>query len=94
MSSVIERDGNMQVRFGQSLEDFYENMRGTCRSLRGHIEDAKDNIQADNAVAALDYLLELIAKIEADLPGISEYGQKQIELGRLIREGESFKFSR
>jgi hypothetical protein len=92
--TVIDRDGGQQEAFGAYLVNFESEMRSCCRALRGHIEDARDNIQADNASRALDDLIELIETIESELPGVAEFGEKQKKLGGHIRQAEEFKFSR
>ena len=48
MNTVIDRDANQQEKFARKLIDFENDMRVCTKSLRGHIEEARDNIQADN----------------------------------------------
>lgn len=93
-NSIIDRDEQQQIDFGNSLENFQEEMHNCCQSLRSHIEDAADNVQAENARAALEYLLELIQQIESELPGTAEFGARQKKLGKHIEEASNFRFSR
>ena len=93
-NTVVDRDEQQQKSFGESLVSFEAEMRAVCQSLRGHIEEASDNIQADNAAQALDYLLELIEEIEAELPGAGEFGTRQKVLARHLEDAHGFRFSR
>ena len=93
-NSVVDRDEQQQKSFGETLVTFETEMQAVCKSLKGHIEDARDNIQADNAAQALDYLLDLIAEIEADLPGAEEFGSRQKVLAKHIEDASNFSFSR
>lgn len=93
-NSVIDHDEYQQMDFGETLVVFETEMKAVCQSLRGHIEEARGNIQADNATQALDYLLELIEEIEAELPGAEEFGSKQKVLAKRIEDAVNFRFSR
>lgn len=93
-NSIIDRDEQQQIGFGDSLVNFEAEMKSCCQSLRSHIEDAADNVQADNARAALEYLLELIQQIESELPGTAEFGTRQKKLGKHIEEASNFRFTR
>jgi len=42
----------------------------------------------------LDYLLDLIEKIEAELPGTEEFGSRQKVLAKCIEDASNFRFSR
>jgi hypothetical protein len=92
--TVIDRDEQQQRAFGDALVNFESDMRSCCQALRAHIEDARDNIQADNAAAALDNLIELIESIESELPGVAEFGELQKKLAMRIEEGSNYRFSR
>lgn len=93
-SSIIDRDARQQQSFGEALVNFETEMRSCCQSLRGHITEAWDNVQADNARQALSYLLELVEGIEQELPGAEEFGARQKTLGKTVEEAENFRFSR
>lgn len=93
-NTVIDRDEQQQKMFGQTLVDFETNMKACCQSLKGHIEEARDNIKEDNAAQALDYLLELIEGIEGELPGVVEFGAKQKKNAGYIEEAKTYRFSR
>jgi len=94
MSTIVERDWAQQEKFGKDLTDFENDMRTCSKALRGHIEDARGSIQADNATAALDYIIQLLDQIDSSLPGISEFGAYQIKLAHHIRDAEETKFTR
>ncbi len=93
-NSVVDRDEQQQKSFGETLVAFESDMKACCQSLKGHIEEARDNIQADNARVALEYILELVEGIEADLPGAEEFGSRQKVLAKRIEDASNFKFSR
>ncbi len=93
-SSYIEREQNEQLKFGDSLNNFALEMRACCQSLRGNIETSRDDIQADNARGALDYLMELIQEIESELPGVEEFGTRQKILAKHIQDAAEYGFSR
>ena len=92
--NVIDRDEQQQKSFGETLVDFETEMKACCQSLKGHIEDARDNIQEDNAVQALDYLIELIEGIEGELPGVVEFGSQQKKCAGYVEEAKGYRFSR
>ena len=94
MSTIVDRDWTQQEKFGKDLQDFENNMRTCSRALRAHIEEARGGIQADNANQALDSIIQLLDEIDAMLPGISEFGSRQIKLAHHIREAEDTKFTR
>ena len=93
-SSVVDRDERQQKSFGETLVAFETDMKAVCQSLKSHIEDARDNIQAENAAQALDYLLDLIEEIESELPGTEEFGTRQKVLAKNIEEATNFRFTR
>ena len=93
-NSVIERDEQQQMAFGDALITFETEMKAVCQSLKGHIEEAHDNIYAENAVHALEYLVELVEEIESSLPGAQEFGAKQKVLAKRIEEASEFRFTR
>ena len=93
-NSVVERNAQQQMDFGATLIAFETEMKAVCQSLKGHIEEARDDIQATNAAQALDYLLELVEEIEGELPGTAEFGAKQKVLGKHIDEADNYRFSR
>ena len=94
MNTVIDRDENQQEKFARKLIDFENDMRACTKSLRGHIEEARDNIQADNARAALDSLLQLLDDIESALPGIVEFGSIQLKQAHNIQYADSYTFTK
>ena len=94
MDTSVERDWQQQETFGQALTDFEEQMRSCTKSLRSHIEEARGSIQADNAVGALDSIIQLLDEIDASLPGVGEFGTRQIKLAHYIRDAEDQKFTR
>lgn len=94
MSTIVDRDWTQQKKFGKDLQDFENNMRTCSRALRAHIEEARGSIQADNASAALDSIIQLLDQIDSSLPGISEFGARQIKLAHHIRDAEDTKFTR
>ena len=93
-NTVVERDAAQQRKFGETLIEFESNMRNCTKSMRAHIEEAKGSIQADNARAALDSILQLLDDIDSSLPGVAEFGTRQITLAKFIEEAEGFGFSR
>lgn len=94
MSTVIDRDWKQQENFGKDLVAFENNMRNCTRRLRSSVEEARGSIQADNASAALDSIIELLDQIDGSLPGVAEFGSIQIKLAHHIRDAEDFKFKR
>ena len=94
MNSVVERDWTEQERFGKDLLEFENSMRTCSRSMRASIEEARGSIQADNATAALDYIIQLLDAIDASLPGIAEFGARQKKLAYSIRDAEDTNFTR
>jgi len=93
-NSVVDRDAQQQKSFGETLVNFETDMKAVCQSLKGHIEEARDNIQATNAAQALDYLIELIEDIESDLPSTEEFGSQQKVLAGYVQEADDYTFSR
>lgn len=93
-SSIIDRDEQQQKSFGEALVSFSTDMKACCQSLRSHIEDAQDTVQADNASGALQYLLDMIKSIEDELPGTDDFGERQKVLAKRIGEASDFKFSK
>ena len=94
MSTIVDRDWRQQEKFGKDLQEFEDKMRNCSKSLRAHIEEARGSIQADNASAALDSIIQLLDQIDSSLPGISEFGARQIKLAHHIRDAEDTKFTR
>ena len=94
MSTVVERDWAQQEKFGKDLQEFENSMRTCSKALRAHIEEARGSIQADSASAALDSIIQLLDQIDSSLPGVSEFGARQIKLAHEIRDAEAFKFTR
>lgn len=94
MSTIVDRDWTQQEKFGKELIEFENSMRTCSRSLRAHIEEARGSIQADNASAALDYIIQLLDEIDAGLPGISEFGSQQIVYAHYIRDASDVPFTR
>lgn len=94
MDSIIERDWAEQVKFGNDLLEFENSMRTCSRSMRASIEEARGSIQADNATAAIDYIVQLLDAIDASLPGIAEFGTRQKTLAYSIRDAEDTNFTR
>ena len=93
-SSVIERDPYEQKAFGQTLIGFESDMRTCCKTLKGHIQDAQDTIQADNAAKALNDIVSLIEEIESCLPDVGEFGTRQMKLAQKIIEAQEYHFTR
>lgn len=93
MSTVVDRDWTQQEKFGSVLVEFEKDMRTCSKVLRAHIEEARGSIQADNASAALDSIIQLLDQIDSSLPGISEFGTNQIKLAHHIRDAEEIKFT-
>lgn len=94
MSTIIDRDQHAQMAFGEALIKFESDMRACCRAMRNHIEDARDTMQEKNAQTALAYLEELVERIEATLPGASEFGQKQKVQAKHIQEASEYQIKR
>lgn len=94
MSTIVDRDWTQQKKFGRDLVEFENDMRTCSKALRAHIEEARGSIQADNASAALDSIIQLLDQIDSSLPGISEFGANQIKLAHHIRDAEEIKFTR
>lgn len=94
MSTIVDRDWTQQEKFGKDLIEFENDMRTCSKSLRAHIEDARGSIQADNASAALDFIIQLLDQIDSSLPGISEFGTHQITLAHHIRDAVDTVFTR
>ena len=94
MSTIVDRDWAQQEKFGKALIQFENDMRACTKTLRGHIEEARDNIQADNASAALDSILQLLDAIDSSLPGVGEFGGRQLKLAYKVRDAEAVKFTR
>jgi hypothetical protein len=94
MNTVIDRDWQQQEKFGKDLTQFENDMRSCSRSLRSHVEEARGSIRADNANAALEYILQLLDQIDASLPGVAEFGAYQIKLSHSIQEAEAVKFTK
>lgn len=93
-NTVVDRDPYEQLKFGKYLEDFSNTMRTSCRGVKNHLNDARDNIQHDEAVKAMDELDALMDNILNLLPGIEEFGTRQITLAKPIIEAEGKKFKR
>lgn len=93
-NSVVDRDEQQQKSFGETMITFETDMKAVCKSLKGHIEDARDNIQEDNAAQALDYLIELIEQIEGELPGVVDFGSQQKKNAGYVEEAKGYRFSR
>ena len=93
-NSNIERDQEEQGKFGDYLINFASELSACCKALKGNIEASRDDIQADNARGALDYLMELIQEIESELPGAEEFGTKQKILAKHIQDAAEYGFSR
>lgn len=93
-NTVVDRDERQQKEFSITLITFETEMRAVCKSLKGHIVDARDNIQEDNAAQALDYLIELIEQIEGELPGIVDFGSQQKKYAGHIEDAKAYRFSR
>lgn len=93
-NSIVERDPVQQRKFGQTLVEFEHNMRNCTKSMRSHIEEARSSIQADNARAALDSIVQLLDDIDGSLPGVSEFGTRQIALANRIEEAQNTQFTR
>lgn len=94
MEKIIDRDEYAQMAFGEALITFESEMRACCSAMRNHFEDARDTMQDESAEPALAYLEELVESIEAELPGASEFGQKQIVQGKHIQEASEYRFKR
>lgn len=93
-NSIIDRDEDQQKAFGEALVNFENEMSRCCKTLKNRIQDASDNIKGENARVALEYLVSLVEEIENELPGIQEFGTRQIKLARHIEDASNFKFSR
>lgn len=94
MTSVVDRDWAQQEQFGKELQQFQNDMSACTKALRGHIDEARGSIKADNANEALNYIIQLLDQIDSTLPGISEFGSTQIKLARYIKDAEETKFTR
>lgn len=94
MNSVVDRDERMQQAFGQTLITFESDMRRCCATMRGNISDARDSIREKNAADAISYLEQLLDAIDGSLPGIAEFGAKQIALGKKIQQAKEKPFKR
>lgn len=93
-NSIIDQDPYEREKFGQYLTTFEDNMRKTCKSLKGHIEEARDNMQDQSGQDALQLLEELVEEIEGGLNGVSEFGTRQVKLARYIQEAQGTRFRR
>lgn len=93
-SSIIEQDPYEREKFGQYLVSFEDNMRNTCKSLKGHIDEARDNMQDQSGQDALQLLEELVEEIEGGLNGVSEFGTRQVKLAQYIIEAQDKRFHR
>lgn len=92
--TAINRDEVQQEAFGKYLEEFAQDMRSVCNSMKRNLADAGDNMRENNAQQALQYLEELVDGILSALPGVEEFGTRQKTLARTITEAKNFKFSR
>ena len=86
MSTAVDRNPEEQLAFGKYLNDFSDNIREACKRVKGHIDDAGDNIKHDEAVKAMEQLVEIMDQIISILPGIEEFGADQIKRANLIIE--------
>lgn len=93
-NDVIERDPYEQERFGQYLQGFCDEMRTICGAIKAHVEDAESCIGDSNAKGALEDVKTMAQDILNLLPGIEEFGQKQIVLSKPVQEAQEFKFTR
>lgn len=94
MDTNVERDWSKQKQFGMDLVAFEDEMRACSKALRAHVEEARGSIQAENARVALALIIDLLDKIDASLPGVSEFGAQQIVLAHHIRDAVNFDFMR
>ena len=94
MSTVVDRDGEMQVKFGEYIVEFADAMKELCSNAKGHIDDARDNVKDDAPAAAMDNMEQLINAILSALPGATEFGEHQKKQGKIIIEAEEYKFKR
>lgn len=94
MSTVIEQDPYEREKFGQYLESFEEDMQTACKSLKNHINEARDNMQDQSGQDALRLLEELVEEIESGLNGVSDFGANQVKLARYIIDAQNKRFTR
>lgn len=94
MSTVVDRDGTMQVKFGEYIIEFAESMKELCTTAKGHIDEARDNVKDDAPAAAMDNMEQLINAILSALPATEEFGEHQKTQGKIIIEAEEYKFKK
>lgn len=94
MSTIIDRDWTKQEKFGKDLQDFENSMRTLSRTMRSHIDEARGSIQGENAVDAMNQIIQMLDTIDSVLPGIEEFGARQITLAHHIRDAEALKIKR
>ena len=92
-NTVVERDPAQQRKFAETLIEFESDMRNCTRSMRGHIEEAKGSIHADNARSALEFILQLLDDIDSSLPGVVEFATKQTGSAKFVKKAEDFEFT-
>lgn len=91
-NTVVEREAEEQIKFGNYLVTFEDNMRKACKQFRSHLADASDNMKDESGQQAIKILEELAQDIESGLNGVSDFGEKQKKLGGYVKEAEDFKF--
>lgn len=90
----IQRDPYEQEQFGRYLQSFCDEMRACCGAIKSHVENAESCVGDSNARGALEDVKTLAQDILNLLPGIEEFGQKQITLSKPVQEAQEIKFTR
>ena len=89
----VEQDPYERERFGKYLNEFCNEMRTLCRSLRAHVDNAEGCVGDRNAKGALESVRNMAKGIEELLPGIEEFGTREITLSKPVQEAQEYKFT-
>ena len=63
------------------------------KAICGYIEEAKGSIQVDNALSALEFILQMLGDIDSSLPGVEEFDARQAGSAKFIKGAEDFECS-
>lgn len=90
-NSIIERDENEQLKFGQALVDYQNSLRTTCKNILKDLDGVEQSMQDESGKKALESIRNSIREIEKLLPGIEEFGSLQkVKANKITRAKQIF----